>query len=204
MHAPSALHGHACFVACPSMVSNHTHAHIATCPFALFHKRPACPTPPGIHQADAQKRDAAPSWEPRRHWARSKQAATRNEWRIKAHVTAVRAKALGPRCTADCRAVPEPARHGKDGTPRQDAGWSCCGRHGVPAQDLCGLPPPGAKGCGKRTRIMPNGRVRHALLRVLPRGIHWCVPGMPDAHACRRICPLAARCAARGTEAPGD
>lgn len=38
------------------------------------------------------------------------------------------------------RAVPEPARHGKDGTPRQDAGWSRYRRHCVPAQNLCGLP----------------------------------------------------------------
>lgn len=29
-------------------------------------------------------------------------------------------------------------------------------------------------------------------------------PGTPGTRTCRRICPLAARCAARGTEAPGD
>lgn len=99
------------------------------------------------------------------------------------------------------RAVTARSRIRASGAARHKRATRRPGRHGA-------LPHAREKAAA-RARFMPDhprsGSIRAGGRACAPprepSGIHR---GTPGSHACRRICPLAARCAARGTEAPGD
>ncbi len=198
-----AAHAHVPFVSCPFCVCNHTH------PLQrLFLRVRACPHPRAAQGASGVDRSGC------RSRRRKRIAGSVLARRTKAQRGPLAGPALAQAGGTACRA--KNVEDEGEESVRQKGSCAVTARSRFRASGVArhagpqGGPGCGAllhtqeKGCGKRARIKPDGRVRLALLRVFPGGIHWCVPRVPDAHACRRICPPAARCAAGETEAPGD